>query len=156
MNYKNYSKPYIPIVAILLLLSGCLTSRKAEKQLDKIQAKFPSMLPTLCDTLYPAITTSTDTLVFYDWLEVPCPEMGTDTAIAVTHPTTGKKTVTVKVKVPIYHITITKESTAKIKIVETRIQKFERIVKWKTTAIWVLLSLFLVSGFLNWYLIRRK
>lgn len=120
----------IGILLVAILLLGCFTPRKADKQLDKIQDNYPELLAAFCDTTYPVKTeTKTDTLIEYDWLEIPCPDneyiAGTDTVYRPQYPSIGKKTVTVKVRVPVYRYYITKtvESTAKLQVCKSEVEK---------------------------------
>ena len=72
---KNYST----IIMTVLLLSSCLTSKKADKDLRKINYKYPHQVAEFTRTMYPCFD-SYDTIVLhdtsYDFIEIQCPDGG--------------------------------------------------------------------------------
>jgi hypothetical protein len=67
------------LIKLLLLLSiaGCYTAKKADKDINKAYDKFPVVVDKFCQTKFPCITLSADTINLFDtsYSYLPCPEM---------------------------------------------------------------------------------
>lgn len=101
---------------ICLLLVGCMSARKAEKQLDKIQDKFPSLATENCiDNLI----LKRDTLVEYDFIEIEQDTIHqTDTKMD-----TFIKKVFIKTPVKKQTITVYVENTDRIEELSNQLDK---------------------------------
>jgi hypothetical protein len=53
-------------VIFLLLLCGCMTSKKAKKSIEKINKDYPELLAKYCRDSLPCVTLKIDTLIKYD------------------------------------------------------------------------------------------
>ena len=53
-------------VIFLLLLCGCMTSKKAKKSIEKINKDYPELLAKYCQDSLPCVTSKIDTVVKYD------------------------------------------------------------------------------------------
>lgn len=159
MNNKIF---YFILAALcIIMLAGCLTPKKADKQLAKVMQKFPKKIPQICIDSFPCITIQSDTtlqlgdsmLLFLDCPDNPAPN-GTaedyaiwDTATskpATRNPQPGtKKTYRVQVKVPVYKWYITRyiEDTRKIKIVQTERDQLQKKLTKKTTWIRIIATI---------------
>ena len=164
MKFQKSTTFYISVAFLLLTLSSCLTARRAERQLDRILKRQPATAAEMSRKAFPCIPTridsflETQTNTLYDWIELPCDSIViTEAGDTITY---HKKSVTVKTYNTTNTIIKTRdrfiEDSAKVKIAYAALQKIESKNKTKTTFIWILLSLLLASGLLNWYLIRRK
>jgi hypothetical protein len=62
---------------LLVFLYGCYTAKDAQKDLNKVQEKHPQELAKVCKDKYPCLPKKTDTVekVYYDLIEVECPEV---------------------------------------------------------------------------------
>jgi len=155
----------------LVLLSSCLSPRKAERQLDKVQDKFPEILAEKCLENYPCLPKKADTLITveYDLIEVECPNGdipatsrdSVDTVYIIKY---NEKRVTKEIRVPCESKVITNyvEDSAKLKVIgsqlakaevsyllmKERAQKFKNYLKY----MWLFLALVLI-GF---YFVSRK
>ena len=61
---------------ITIFLTGCLSVKKAERRLDKINEEYPELISEICSEEYPCIPKKSDTisLVEYDFIEIECPD----------------------------------------------------------------------------------
>jgi len=111
----------LSLVAFTFL--GCLTPRKADRQLDNVSKKFPSKIASVCNEKFPFMET-TDTIenTEYDWIEIECPELVAKNDTLCLYDTI---IVTKKVKSATKTITIIKyvEDSAKIKIIEDKLRE---------------------------------
>lgn len=62
---------------LVLFLYGCYTAKDAQRDLGKVQEKHPTELAKACKDKYPCLPKKTDTVekVYYDLIEVECPEV---------------------------------------------------------------------------------
>jgi hypothetical protein len=111
------------LVCLFLLgsLVGCLSPRKAERQLAKIQDKFPEKVISNCDSQ--VVRIDTFNLVEYDWIETEAPvqtEYMTDT-IKIKFEQSS-----IKVKKTIQKVEIIKyvEDSASIKELTNQLSKY--------------------------------
>lgn len=109
-------------ILIILLLTGCYTAKRAEKQVNKALLNHPETVAKVARDAFPCITTASDTVTvtdtlldFIDCPEAPGPEYRRDTVII-----DNIRTITVKVPVkqPVRTVTVTQriEDSAKIKM----------------------------------------
>ena len=105
-------------LVLVFFLFGCYTPKKADRQLDKVNDEYPEKIAALCTKEYPIkYKRDTVTEVYYDLIEVECPEYVQETV----HDTiTYRDTIFTKVikTLPAKVVTITKtvEDSAKIKV----------------------------------------
>ena len=153
---------------LLVALMGCMTPKKADKKIGKIQDKFPSSLAKACAKNYPCAEKSVDTLVSYrdNYIEVPCDSIVVmadtikqDTVFiirTVIKKIPAKKIVEYKDKI----ITINKfiEDSAKIKVLTSQVDSLNKTVEQKTFWVkllsWLLLIIAIIIYILS--LIRRR
>lgn len=71
---------------------GCMTPKKADRQLSKIMDEYPDKVSIVCQDEFPCKPLKADTIekVYYDLIEVECPEVtkvikSTDTIIKKVH-----------------------------------------------------------------------
>lgn len=80
---------------VLLLLSGCYSAKKAEKQLNKAIDEFPEVAAKITREQFPCIEksveTKTDTV--YSLVELECPPVGVEPAPATITDTVWKERV---------------------------------------------------------------
>jgi hypothetical protein len=61
---KSVTNIFIALTAFMLLL-GCYTQQKAQRQINHAQAKYPVLAAQKCDSLFPVIITKRDTFTNY-------------------------------------------------------------------------------------------
>ena len=61
---------------LILFLTGCLSAKKAGRQLDRISEEHPDLIASTCAKQYPCLPKKSDTisLVEYDFIEIECPD----------------------------------------------------------------------------------
>lgn len=151
----------------MIVAVGCYTPKKADKHLTKAMDKFPEKVAKVCTKEYPCKPGKTDTIekVYYDLIEVECPDM-----TSVKYDTIEKeviktitKTIKVPVKVPAKEIVITKYiiDSAYNKVIQSELEKckLEKEVnkdrsKSRMTIIWALVAL--VCLLITYIAIRKK
>ncbi len=123
---------YLPII---LLLTGCYTAKKAEKQVNKALLNHPETVAKVARDAFPCITVASDTIYqtdtlldFIDCPEAPGPEYIRDT---VTIDNIRTVTVKVPVKQPVRTVTVTQriEDSAKIKMYVYEIDKRDATIE---------------------------
>ena len=151
----------------LIVMVGCYTPQKADKHLAKAMTKYPQKVAGLCKDKYPCKPGKTDTIekVYYDLIEVECPDM-----TSVRYDTIEKevvkvitKTIKVPVKVPAKEVIITQylvDSALvdfyKIKYEELLkdARKCESSQKSRLNIIWALIAL--VCLLVAWLVIKHR
>lgn len=125
-------------VAVILLLTGCMTSEKAKRKLDKIEKDYPELVSEICAVEYPCIPRKADTLLRteYDFIEVECPDGqmpltsrdSTDTVYIIKY---NDRRVTKEIKIPCESKIITQylEDTAKVAELSNRLAKSDEAYK---------------------------
>jgi hypothetical protein len=73
-------------VIFLLLLCGCMTSKKAKKSIEKINKEYPELLANYCKDSLPCITSNVDSFTSYDtnYIKINCAEYDYDSAFIDT------------------------------------------------------------------------
>lgn len=73
-------------VIFLMLLCGCMTSKKAKKSIEKINKGYPELLANYCKDSLPCVTTNVDTFTSYDtnFVKINCAEYDYDSAFIDT------------------------------------------------------------------------
>jgi len=147
-------------LVLVFFLYGCYTPKKAEMHLDKVNENYPEKIAELCSKQYPVrLKHDTVTEVYYDLIEVECPEYVQET---VHDTVTYRDTIFTKVikSLPSKVVTITKvvEDSAKIKVLMAALDKEKGKVvliekKVKDRFLWVLLA---IIGILTFILIKKK
>ncbi len=140
---KNFRTIIIGLILGSILLWGCDASKQAQKAWDKGMSKDTGVMAFNCTQAFPVKLTDTkdSTSIFYELIEVECPPADSNNSVSNTgtdtHPNTvnpspyptlsGKKKVTVWVKVPVYHhyITSYREDSAKIRVAVDRMKASE-------------------------------
>ena len=122
---------------IVLLLSGCYSSKKAEKQVDKALLYHPEIVATIARNAFPCFNVKIDTITNDKLIYIDCPAAIHDSVI-IKGRDTIKLNFTKFVKVPysLPQITIYKsiEDSAKIKLLQHQIYKLttnENILTYK-------------------------
>ena len=119
----------------ILLLVGCLSPKKAERQLAKINDKYPEKVSGMCADSF--VVSKTDTLVTleYDWIELESDTTTMIDTIAVVHNDVHYKYI----HIPAKTITITKyeENTARVKELSIKLDNCDKdrqkaVIKAKT------------------------
>lgn len=125
-------------VAVILLLTGCMTSEKAKRKLDKIEKDYPELVSEICAVEYPCIPRKADTILRteYDFIEVECPDGqlpitsrdSTDTVYIIKY---NERRVTKEIKIPCESKIITQylEDTAKVAELSNRLAKSDEAYK---------------------------
>jgi hypothetical protein len=144
---------------ILFLLVGCLTPRKAERQLDKISEKYPTLVPDKC---IENIIRTTDTLVEYDLIEL---EQDTIHQKEITMDTIIERVIINKrspIKVKTQTITVYVENNKRIEELTSELHKCiqgsqeqigkAKIYKGYTKVLGILLALMILAL----YLVKKK
>lgn len=158
-------------IAIILLLTGCMTSEKAKRKLDKIEKDYPELISEICAVEYPCIPRKADTLykTEYDLIEVECPDGqipetnrdSTDTVFIIKY---NERRVTKEIKIPCESKIIATylEDTAKVADLRNRLnqsdeayQKVNKKSKKYEKISWIL-GLILALLILALYLRRKK
>lgn len=124
---------------ILLLLSACYGSKKAEKQVDKALLYHPEIVAKIARNAFPCYNVKVDTITKEKTLFVDCPESDSTIIyvnnLSYKHDTIRiKKTVKVPVKVQDIMLYTYYEDSAKIKILQDQIYKLttnENILTYK-------------------------
>lgn len=160
----------LAIVSITLLFS-CLTSKRADRRLEGIEAKYPAKIATFARDKYPCVILGADTVINVVQLPPITDTLEVDSAIVINCPDSGAK---VKVSVKYYYITktVTKDTTfrifrtvedsAKVKLMAitvayrdaTIVSQAKKITR-RNTLLWVLLGLFALAVLGN-YLQAKK
>lgn len=158
---------------LLIIISGCLTSKHADKKLSQIGKKFPSKIASIARDSFPLIVTKIDTtfIAIQDtviWIECPDTTIITNTDTFTLKPSYGKKRIAIAVKLPIttYYITKSVEDSAKIKLMQDDINKLSKQLTTKSTKLtrrtntmWWLVavagSLSLILGIILYFKIRK-
>lgn len=150
-------------IVILFVLSGCMTSHKAVKKLNKIYNKKPVVVADFTRTKFPCITTSIDTLVdtAYDFIEVECPEQAAgkiDTLYITKNGTKEIKVLTKEkiVALPQKTVTITKyiKDGADIFIKQNEIDALKHKLDKKSTwmfYMWILIIILLLANIFQFF-----
>lgn len=108
-------------LVLVIGLVSCLSPRKADRQLAKINSKFPGKVATNCADSFKIVEKhDTSVTVEYDWIELE-PEIKFDT----TNDTIVKQKYVMKERVQYKTITITKnvENTARVKELSDRLNQ---------------------------------
>ena len=117
---------------VLFFLLSCMSPKKAERKINKMEQKYPSKFASKCAKEYPCIPRKADTIsvVEYDFIEVECPDGqipatsvdSTDTVYIVKY---NERRVTKEIKVPCESKEITKYvlDSSKIKELTDRLDK---------------------------------
>jgi hypothetical protein len=160
---------YLPLV--FLLFCGCLTPKKAERRLQKIEQKQSDALASKCSVLYPCLPKKADTLytVEYDLIEVECPDGqipytnkdSNDTVYIIKY---NEKRVTKEIRIPCESKTIIQyvEDSAKVRTYRSKLLVCDQELKiYKAKAskngkLVKILSLLLLSLIILVYLRRKK
>jgi hypothetical protein len=153
---------------LLILLSGCYTAHKADKQINKALAHYPGKVAAIARTAFPCTTTQQDTTIAYidTIIQADCP----DNSYFTIHDTLLTKvvktnTVKVPVKLPQKVITILQkvEDSAKIYLLSGQLSEMTMNRDNETTRAnkankWLLcvIILLLVSIVGNYLQFKRK
>lgn len=154
------------LVCLLIVAAGCYTPKKADKQLAKAMSEYPEKVAGVCKKEYPCKPGKTDTLekVYYDLIEVECPEYPIiyDTIIdTITKVKDKIKYVTVKV--PSKETIITKYiiDSALVKVYQSKYEeckkeadKWKYKVKSRMTWIWALIALVILLA--AWLILKHR
>jgi hypothetical protein len=122
---------------IVLLLSACYGSKKAEKQVGKALYYHPEIVATIARNAFPCYNVKVDTITNDKLIYIDCPAAIHDSVIIQGHDTIKLKfTKFVKVPYSLPQITIYKsiEDSAKIKLLQNQIYKLttnENILTYK-------------------------
>lgn len=117
--------------ALLNLLPGCYTAKKADKQISKALSHYPEKVAKIARNAFPCVETKADTIAIYkdSLIEIDCPDNYQD----VIHDTIIQKSVTNKVvkvpiNLPVKTIYITKiiEDSAEIFLLNERAAEINR------------------------------
>lgn len=158
---------------LILILSSCLSSKNADRQLAKINDRYPAKCADLCITKYPITFVKADTIykdsifVFYDTIPAPCdtifadttrPILSTSTSSSNTRETTSpRKYKKVRVKIP--QVIKYYEDSAKIFICldqqRALQQKVTKLNKSNDTLKWVIALLALLLLLMTYQAIRK-
>jgi hypothetical protein len=128
---------------IVLLLSACYSSKKAEKQVGKALLYYPEVVAKIARNAFPCKSGKIDTITKEKMLMVDCPESDSiivyvnDFGYKTIHDTIRiKKTVKVPVKVQDIMMYTYIEDSAKIKILQDQIYRLtnnENILTYRLT-----------------------
>jgi len=161
----------VQAIAIILLLTGCMTSERAKRKLDKIEKDYPELVSEICAVEYPCIPRKADTVLRteYDFIEVECPDGqipvtsrdSTDTVYIIKY---NERRITKEVRIPCESKVITQylEDTAKVAELSNRLaesdkayQKAKKKAEKATRFNWIL-AILLALLILVLYLRGRK
>lgn len=141
----SLSKLHIPIgllLVALLLLTGCYTQKKANKQLDRGFERWPALAAEKCRKTFPLTPVKSDTVesIVYDWIEIECPDSVIITETKEGQTTIIRKKVTVTVERPDTTLIITKtvKDSADATIYRSQIGKLEKKLKGAGRVNWFL------------------
>lgn len=148
-----------------IVAAGCYTPKKADKQLAKAMNEYPEKVAFLCKEEYPCKPGKTDTIekVYYDLIEVECPDYPLPVEIQDTVTKVETKTRIVKVQVPAREVVITKYivDSALVKVYQSKYEvcvketdKWKYKVKSKMNWVWALLALVVILG--SWLALKYK
>jgi hypothetical protein len=182
MTIKNTDRLLIALFIgyILVCLFGCNASKQATKHYNKALNKDTATVAALCDKYFPAVVVKSDTVTYFDFIEIECPpaEDGVKTIPIITKidpdklPKNDKakivnskvpvKTDSGKVIIPVPKTTITdtKKSTAEVKACEGEKEKLTKEKDkqkdgketWRTIA----LTAIGLLGIIIWLFIQEK
>jgi hypothetical protein len=122
---------------IVLLLSACYSSKKAEKQVGKALLYHPEIVATIARNAFPCYNVKIDTITNNKLIYIDCPGAIHDSIIIKGHDTIKLKfTKFVKVPYSLPQITIYKsiEDSAKIKLLQDQVYRLttnENILTYK-------------------------
>lgn len=116
------SRGYSLLVAVFLL-GGCYTQNKAVKQVNKALGSYPEIVAKIALDSFPCNVIKVDTIIthFDTTIEVFYPHFDTNLLLKDT------VFVTKKIKLPIKYITKTVESTAKLTILNARLDSLLKV-----------------------------
>ena len=155
---------YLRWALVFALVSGCNTSHRIAKKLNKFNLEHPEVVAGFCRDNFPCIEKSNDTIIKTDTayvdVEVECPPQ--DTFIIKKNDTirVEGKSIIVKKKVPLpqHTITITKviKDSAEIKVLAVENQNCKDEVERKWQWIKWLFVILVCSLILNTILLSRR
>ena len=148
-----------------IVAAGCYTPKKADKQLAKAINEYPEKVAKVCKDEFPCKAGKTDTLekVYYDLIEVECPDYPIPTTDTIRDTIQTQRTKIVKVQVPAKEIVITKYiiDSALVKVYQNQYEKvvkeadeWKYKVKSKMNWIWALLAVVILLS--CWLIIKHR
>lgn len=111
---------------MITLLNSCLTPKKAEKKLQKIESKYPQLVENLVKKSFQEKSRDTVTNVEYDFIEVLCEDKIINNTDTIESVDTIIRKVKQKVEYKTKTVTIKYEDTAKISSLKDEISEMER------------------------------
>lgn len=61
-------------LALLLVLFGCYTQKKASREVSKAMQTYPAVVAEICAKEFPTRVTKSDTIVYENIVEIECPD----------------------------------------------------------------------------------
>jgi hypothetical protein len=157
-------------LVLVIFLFGCTTLKKTEKKIEKIEKKYPQLLPKICSVKFPCIPRKSDTItkVEYDFIELECHDGkvpitskdSTDTLYVIKY---KERKITKTIKVPCESKTIIQYvlDSAQVKDLTNKLDNANKLCsketkKAKTFKILSeILGLLLVLILIGLYLVRK-
>lgn len=153
------------LVCLLVVMAGCYTPKKADKHLAKAMDEYPEKVAFLCKDEFPCKPGKIDTVekVFYDLIEVECPDYPVPVQIRDTVEKVKEKVRVVKIQVPGKERIITKYviDSALVKVYQSKFEsctkeadQWKYKVKSKMNWIWALLALVVILA--SWLALKYR